>query len=168
MNTSRSSSPGRSALRPSPVTKSGTAMSRLPPPGATRRSIPSSDAANAVIGPAGSDRQMLPPTVATLCTLNEPSSASQLWRASAAEGAAWWRAGCQRASSARVQVAATRRPSPVSSSGLQPSAARSSSRRTAGWGWENSQVPPPSQASPSRQAVALAGVNSVTVLRSTR
>ena len=146
-----SSSPGASAFAPSPVTRSATASVRTPPSGRVIAATPSSAAVSEVIGPAGSDRQMFPPTVATFCTLNEPSSASQHCRASSAAGARAGRAGRQRASSASVQVAAMLSPSSVSVSGGQPKACRSSRRRSRGWGWENSQVPPPSQASPSRQ-----------------
>ena len=76
------------------------------PSGRAIAATPSSAAVSEVIGPAGSDRQMFPPTVATFWTLNEPSSASQHCRASSAAGARDGRAGRQRASCASVQVAA--------------------------------------------------------------
>lgn len=109
-----SSSPGASAFAPSPVTRSATASRRWVPSGRAIAATPSSAAVYEVIGPAGSDRQMLPPTVATFWTLNEPSSASQHCRARCAPGARDGCAGRQRASSASVQVAAMRRPSSVS------------------------------------------------------
>jgi hypothetical protein len=130
--TPRSSSPRRSTLRRSPVTKPviGTrrsararepAAGQAPPSGAQIVATPSRAAVRAIIGPAGRDRQMLPPTVATFCTLNEPSRASAHWRGSdRPAGQSRPGAGCQRASSASVQVAEISRPSPVSVSAGQP------------------------------------------------
>ncbi|WP_307161946.1 hypothetical protein [Streptomyces rishiriensis] len=51
--------------------------------------------------------------------------------------------------SATVHVAAISRPFSATTSGGQPARVRSHRRLTPGWGVENSQVPPPSQASPS-------------------
>ena len=102
------------------MTKSATRHVAARSRRAAQRGDPVEGGGSEIIGPAGSDRQMLPPTVATLCTLNEPSSASQHCRASAAPRARGRRAGRQRASSASVQVAAMLRPSSVSVSGGQP------------------------------------------------
>ena len=111
---------------------------------------PSSAAVSAIIGPAGSDMHRLPPTVAVFQILNEARKARQHWSIS---GTAIQSAGPVKASScAIVQVAAMSRPSGPARSGCQPSAARSIRRLSRGCGSENSQVPPPSQASPSRQA----------------
>ncbi len=65
-------------------------------------------AVSEIIGPAGSDRQMFPPTVAAFHTLTEPSNAAQQWPISDAAGHGGSGA---RASSASVQVAAISRPS---------------------------------------------------------
>src|SRR5260370_18795466 len=67
----RSKSPGRILLRWLPVTKSSTATRRSPPSGAITVQIPSSATASEIIGPAGNDIQMLPPTVAVFQILNE-------------------------------------------------------------------------------------------------
>jgi hypothetical protein len=75
-------------------------------------------------------------------------------------------AGRQRATSARVQVAAISRPSSVSVSDGQPKSVRSSSRVVPGCGSENSHVPPARKASPSRQVLPGAGMSWVTVLMS--
>src|SRR5258708_37931920 len=67
----RSKSPGRKLLLWLPVTKSSTATRRSPPSGAITVQIPSSATASEIIGPAGNDIQMLPPTVAGLQIFNE-------------------------------------------------------------------------------------------------
>src|SRR4051812_34837009 len=101
-----------------------------------------------IIGPAGSDMQTLPPTVAEFQTLNDARNASQLIRNS---GAATQSAGASNAYRSRmVHMAPISKPSPAATRSVQPIGARSMRRRTSGWRSENSQVPPASQASPGR------------------
>ena len=143
-------SPSRSAVRRGPSTKSIAGTRRSPPSGVQIVQTPSRATASAAIGPAGSARQRLPPTVAVFQTLKEPSSARQHWPTS---GAAVQAAGSSsRSRRAKVQVAASDRPLSVTAWGVQPRPARSTRRSSAGCGSENSQVPPASQASPGRQA----------------
>ena len=146
----RSKSPGASTFWCSPVTKSTTGTCRSPPSRDQIVQTPSSAAVSEIIGPAGSDMQMLPPTVAVFQILNEARNARQHWPISGARSS---RPASEAASSsAIVQVAAIRRP--CSSDLERPASrrlARSISRRRCGCGSENSQVPPASQASPSRQ-----------------
>ena len=145
----RSNSPACSAFSPGPRMKSITGSDRAPPSGIQILQTPSSAVVSAAIGPAGSARQRLPPTVAPFQILNDPNSARQHWRNN---GLARQEVGNSAdANVASVQVAPIRRPSaPVSSAG-QPSSTRSISRVSAACGSENSQVPPASQASPERQ-----------------
>jgi hypothetical protein len=92
----------------------------------------------------------LPPTVAVFQILNDARKARQHLSIS---GAAIHSTGAFSAlSCAMVQVAAISRPFALARNGSQPSAAVSISRVSRSCGSENSQVPPPSQASPSRQA----------------
>src|SRR5258708_19146541 len=110
---------------------------------------PSSAEVSEIIGPAGSDMQMLPPTVAVFQILKEARNARQHWLIS---GAAIHSGGQASASScATVQVAAIESPvSPMVSAGHFKSG-RSISRVRWTCGSENSQVPPASQASPAVQ-----------------
>ena len=110
---------------------------------------PSSAAVSEIIGPAGSDMQMLPPTVAVFQILNEARKARQHWSIS---GAAIHSGGQASASScATVQVAAISSPARRRVSAGQPSAAEIDQPVRCGCGSENSQVPPASQASPAVQ-----------------
>src|SRR4029079_4358608 len=101
--TCRNRSPGASALRWSPVTKSTTGIFRSPPPACQIVQTPSSAEAREIVGPAGSDMQMLPPTVAVFQILKEARNARQHWLIS---GEAIHSGGQESASScATVQVA---------------------------------------------------------------
>src|SRR5260370_16519435 len=73
----RSKSPGRKLLLWLPVTKSSTATRRSLPSGAITVQIPSSATASEIIGPAGNDIQILPPTVAVFQILNEERNERQ-------------------------------------------------------------------------------------------
>src|SRR5262249_36917695 len=111
---------------------------------------PSSAADSEIIGPAGSDMQRLPPTVAVFQILKEARRARQHLSIS---GAASQSEGQARASScATVQVAAMVKPvSPVVRAGHLRSV-RAIRRLRWTCGSENSQVPPASQASPAAKA----------------
>src|SRR4051812_21668454 len=100
----RSRSPGASRLRWLPVTKSTTGIICSPPPAFQMVQTPSSAAVSEIIGPAGSDMQRLPPTVAVFQILNEARKARQHWLISGAAN----QSGGQRnpSSCATVQVAA--------------------------------------------------------------
>src|SRR6201996_7655870 len=106
---------------------------------------PSSAEVSEIIGPAGSDMQRLPPTVAVFQILNEARKARQHWLIS---GAAIHSGGQNSpASWAMEQVAArVRLVSSMASAGHFRSL-RSISRARWTCGSENSQVPPASQAS---------------------
>ena len=80
----RSRSPGASTLRWLPVTKSATAIFCSPPSAFQIVQTPSSAAVSEIIGPAGSDMQRLPPTVAVFQILNEARNARQHWLISGA------------------------------------------------------------------------------------
>ena len=67
----RSNSPGASALRCGPNTKSVTATRRSLPAGVQIVQVPSNAAVSEIIGPAGNAMQRLPPTVAMFQILNE-------------------------------------------------------------------------------------------------
>ena len=116
---------------------------------ATACSVPRAPPPARSSAPAGSDMQMLPPTVAAFQILNDASKELQHSRNSGAAvhspGAGKWY------SSAIRQVAAMSSPSADASSAGQPSPSRSISVSMAGCGSENSQVPPASHASPSCQ-----------------
>jgi hypothetical protein len=102
------------------------------------------------MGPAGSARQTLPPTVASCEILEEPASAAQHWRSN---GSADHSGGPRNAVSWRsVQVAAMDKPDPVTSSGGQPRPRTSTRVCKSGCGSENSQVPPASTAAPGPTA----------------
>src|SRR3954469_22868086 len=105
--------------------------------------MPSSATVSEIIGPAGNDMQMLPPTVAVFHTLNDARNELQHWWIS---GAAAHSGGASRAYNwAIVQVGDIWSPCSLTISGSQPYPCRSSSRRRCGCGSENSQVPPASQ-----------------------
>src|SRR5882672_12742605 len=83
--------------------KSATAIFRSPPSAGQMVQTPSSAAVSEIIGPAGSDMQMLPPMVAVFQILKEARNARQHWLIS---GAAIHSGGHASASScATVQVA---------------------------------------------------------------
>src|SRR6202007_1486559 len=99
--------------------------------------MPSSADVSEIIGPAGSDMQTLPPTVAVFQILKDARKARQHWLIS---GAANQPGGHASASScAMVQVAAIVRPSALTSSGGHFSSVRSISRVRWACGSENSQ-----------------------------
>ena len=103
ISTCRNRSPGARTLRWSPVTKSATGIFRSPPPACQIVQTPSSAEVREIIGPAGNDMQMLPPTVAVFHILNEARNARQHWLIS---GEAIQSGGQASASScATVQVA---------------------------------------------------------------
>src|SRR6201995_2227854 len=79
MSICRNSSPDLSTLRLLPVTKSRTAIVRSPPSACQIVQTPSSAAVSEIIGPAGSDMQRLPPTVAVFHILKEARKARQHW-----------------------------------------------------------------------------------------
>src|SRR5215475_14758472 len=86
------------------MTKSIAATLRSPPAAFQTVQTPSSADVSEIIGPAGSDMQRLPPTVAVFQILNEARKARQHWLIS---GAASQSGGQASASScAMVQVAA--------------------------------------------------------------
>src|SRR5665647_2778066 len=76
-----------------------------------------------IIGPAGNDMQMLPPTVAVFQILNEARKARQHWPINGA--AAHSTGGVSASSCAMVQVAAISSPSARACSGGQPRVERS-------------------------------------------
>src|ERR1700731_3321851 len=145
----RSRSPDASTLRWLPITKSETPIFCSPPPVFQIVQTPPSADVSEIIGPAGSDMQRLPPTVAVFHILKEARYARQHWLI---RGAASHSGGHANASScATVQVAAIESSvSPIVSPALLRSV-RSISRFRSDWGSENSQVPPASQASPAVQ-----------------
>ena len=103
ISTCRNRSPGASTLRWSPVTKSATGIFRSPPSACQIVQTPSSAEVSEIIGPAGSDMQILPPTVAVFQILKEARNARQHWLIS---GEAIHSGGQASASScATVQVA---------------------------------------------------------------
>src|ERR1700722_6856441 len=110
-------------LRWLPVTKSATPMRCSLPSAFQTVQTPSSAAVSEIIGPAGSDIQRLPPTVAVFHILKEARNARQHWLI---RGAASHSGGHARASScATVQVAAIVSPVSliVSAGHLQPGGA---------------------------------------------
>src|SRR5437868_11227343 len=111
--------------------------------------MPSSADVSEIIGPAGSDMQMLPPTVAVFQILKEARNARQHWLI---RGTAIHSGGQVSPSScATVQVAAMERPAAPTVSAGHLKSVRSISRVKWTCGSENSQVPPASQASPAVQ-----------------
>ncbi len=80
----RSNSPGCRTLAWLPVTKSIAATSRGDALRGHSVQTPSSAAVSEIIGPAGSDMQMLPPTVAAFQILNDARNALQHSRNSGA------------------------------------------------------------------------------------
>ena len=168
MSISRSTSPGPRMFSWFPVTKSTASTVRSDPSGAHSVYVASSATVNVIIGPAGSDMQMLPPTVAEFHTLNDARNASQpVW----ISGAARQLSGVvSEYRSWMVAMAPILSPSAPMSSASQPSGMRSMRRRRSGCWSENSHVPPASQASPGRHSApgrsAGRRMTSVIVLRS--
>src|ERR1700735_2234583 len=149
MSTLRSSSPGASTFALLPVTKSIADTVRSDPSGAQSVYSASSATAIVIIGPAGNDMQMLPPTVAVFHILNEARKASQLV---AKSSEAHQLSGPVKAYSSRiVHMAPSSSPAADGVRVSQPSGARSINLRSCGCFSENSQVPPASQASPGCQ-----------------
>jgi len=102
-----------------------------------------------IIGPAGNDMQILPPTVAEFHTLNDARNASQQVASSDPARQAVRNAyNC-----AIVHMAPISRPASVTRSVFQPRASRSISRLVSGCFSEKSQLPPASHASPCCQAL---------------
>src|SRR5579872_3951643 len=77
MSICRNSSPGLSTFVLLPVTKSETATFRSSPFNCHIVQTPSSAEVSEIIGPAGSDKQRLPPTVAVFQILNDARKARQ-------------------------------------------------------------------------------------------
>lgn len=143
-------SPGARMFWLLPVTKSRASTVRTEPSAAHSSYRASRATVSVIMGPAGRDIQILPPTVAALQTLNEERNASQLRGKS---GPALHSSGSAAVySSWMVQVAPTPRPVSPGTRGSQGSAVRSIRRRSSGCSTEKSQVPPASQASPARQS----------------
>src|ERR1700752_5062576 len=110
---------------------------------------PSSADVNEIMGPAGNDMQMWPPTVAVFQILNEARNSRQHWLI---RGAAIQSDGQASASScATVQVAAIESPLSLMISAGHFRSVRSTRRFRWSCGSENSQVPPASHASPAVQ-----------------
>src|SRR5262245_10590091 len=110
---------------------------------------PSSADVSEIMGPAGSDMQMLPPTVAVFQILNEARNARQHWLI---RGDAIQSGGQASASScATVQVAAIESPLSLMVSAGHFRSVSSTRRFKCSCGSENSQVPPASHASPGVQ-----------------
>src|SRR5882757_5383529 len=108
--------------------------------------MPSSAAAREIMGPAGSDITMFPPTVASFQILKEARNARQH---SGNSGAAFHSGGpVKRSSSTILQVAAISNPSGEMDSEGHLNDSRSMSVCVATCGSENNQVPPASQAYP--------------------
>src|SRR5260370_23053771 len=108
--------------------------------------MPSRAAVREIIGPAGRDITMFPPTVASFKILNEARKARQH---SLKSGAAFhWGGAVKRSSSATLQVAAISNPSGKVASEVHLKDSRSISVCVAICGSENNQVPPASQAYP--------------------
>src|SRR6201994_486303 len=129
---------------------------------------PSSAVVREIIGPAGSDMTMFPPTVASFQILKEARKARQH---SENTTAAFHSGGAvKRSSSATLQVAAISNPSGRMEREGHLKASRSTNVLVVTCGSENNQVPPASQACPvghSFTASALAGrKTSVIVFRS--
>ena len=145
----RRRSPDASTLRWLPVTNSATPTLCSLPSAFQIVQTPSSAAARAIIGPAGSDMQRLPPTVALFQILKEAWKARQHWLI---RGAASQSVGQGSASScATVQVAAIESPPSVTVSAGHLKSARSISLVRCVCGSLYSQVPPASHASPAVQ-----------------
>src|SRR5262249_6048204 len=143
----------------SPITKSTTGTCRGSPCRGQSVQTPSREAVSEIIGPAGSDMQMLPPTVASFQILKEARNARQQWRNSGAAGQSGGAWSVKRSNSATLQVEAISRPSADAVRECQPRDSRSISVWTLTCGSENSQVPPASQANPgSQEAISSARV----------
>ena len=122
------------------------------------------------MAPAGSDMQMLPPTVATSATLNDMSRA---WAQARSKGAAVQSDGGEKSAMVPIlAVAAISSPAAGAPSAGQVRPLRSTSVSMPGCGSDMSQVPPDSQAWPAGQSAtssALEGdLTCRTVFRSIR
>ncbi len=148
----RNSSPFCSTFVWLPVTKSTTGTWRGLPLRGHKVQTPSSAAVSEIMAPAGSDMQTLPPTVAAFQILNDIRNASMHWSNS---GTACHSGGpLKSCSSTILQVAAISSPAGVTVNAGQPSCSRSTSVSVATCGSENSQVPPPRNAWPSRHSMS--------------
>src|ERR1700675_5063144 len=143
----RKSSPGARILEWMPVTKSTIGTSRDAPSTVQMAATPSSAAVIEIIAPAGSDRQMFPPTLAVFQILKDASRAPQQ---SGINEAALHSDGARNASSSAIlQVEAISSPPGSICNAGHDSVSRSTNARRDGCGSENSQVPPANQAKPS-------------------
>lgn len=142
--------PGARMLRLFPVTKSSASTVRTEPSGAHSSYRASSATVSVIMGPAGSDMQMFPPTVAAFQILKEERNASQ--DVARSEPAVQSAGGTKAWRSRIVHVAPISRPASARTRGSHGSTVRSTRRRSSGCSTENSHVPPASQASPSRQS----------------
>ena len=142
--------PGARTFRWSPVTKSAARHARARAVPRPERDDASSATVSEISAPAGSDMQMLPPTVAVFKILKDASSDLQHSRSS---GPARQSAGGLEAVQFDDRGRSRRSPalSSVTRSEGQANPSRSTSVSSAGCGSENSQVPPPSQAWPAGQ-----------------
>src|SRR5262249_41548226 len=148
----RSSSPFCRTLVCMPVTKSTTGTCRGLPFCGHRVQTPSSAAVSEIMAPAGEDITTLPPTVAAFQILNDIRKQSM---ALSNSGAAFHSGGpLKSCSSTILQVAAISSPSGFTVSAGQPNCWRSTSVSVLTWGSENSQVPPPRKAWPSRHSMS--------------
>src|ERR1700730_1558063 len=133
------------------MTKSSTATRRSPPSRCTIVQMPSSATASEIIGPAGNDMQIFPPTVAVFQILNDDRKEQQHC---SIRGAAAQSVGAGTATNLAIgQLAAISTPCLLIVNGGQPNPSISIKRRRCGCSSEKSQVPPASQASPSRQSI---------------
>jgi len=134
------------------VTKSTTGTWRGLPLRGHKVQTPSSAAVRETMAPAGSDMQTLPPTVAAFQILNDIRNASMHWSNS---GTACHSGGpLKSCSSTILQVAAISSPAGVTVNAGQPSCSRSTRVSVETCGSENSQVPPPRNAWPSRHSMS--------------
>src|SRR5688500_16451156 len=148
----RNSSPFCRTLVCMPVTKSTTGTSRGLPFCGHRLQMPSSAAVSEIMAPGGSGITTLPPTVAAFQILKDIRKASMhLSNSGTARHSGGPLNSC---SSTILQVAAISRPDGVSVSAGQASHSRSTSVSVPTCGSENSQVPPPRKAWPSRHSIS--------------
>src|SRR6266404_1388080 len=147
----RRSSPGARTLARLPVTNSIIGTSRGFPLRGQSVQTPSRAVVREIIGPAGTDKQIFPPTVASFQILNEERNE---WQHSLSNGAAFHSGGATKRSSSNTrQVAAISRPLGDTVKEGQPSASRSINVWVWTCGSENNQVPPASQAKPAPQSL---------------
>ena len=165
----RSNSPGARTFWWLPVTKSTRGTRRGSPLLGQSVQMPSSAAVSEIIGPAGSDMQMFPPTVASFQILKEARNERQHWRNS---GAAVHSGG---AIDEMIEFDDLARGGDFKTLGRgwsegQLSDSRSMSVCVLICGSENSQVPPASQAKPLCHCFTSSGLEgrliSVMVFRS--